>query len=95
MAITWQFITYPGVLSGGGGGGGSVTWANYAPTGAINNVNTSFTLTGTPSDVNTFQLFQDGLLLDAPANYSLSGTTITMVVAPNFGQTLWVYYRSA
>lgn len=86
------FATYPG--GGGGGGGGTVTWANQAPVGAINNANLIFTIASAPVDTATLEVFQDGLLLYPGVDYNFAGTTITMTVAPNFGQTLWAYYRS-
>lgn len=90
-----QFISYGG--GGGSGGGSSVTWTNEAVSGVVNGVNTTFTITSAPTDVGTLELFLDGLLQypGALLDYTLTGSTITMTVAPNFGQTLWAIYRSA
>lgn len=63
-----------------------------APTGAINNVNVTFTLSTAPTSLAAFELFQDGLLLIPVTDYSVSGTTITMVSPPMFGQTLYAVY---
>lgn len=63
------------------------------PTGAINGVNVTFTLGTAPTSLAAFSLYQDGLLLEPTADYSVSGTTITMVTAPNFGQTLYAVYN--
>lgn len=93
MATPFQFVSYPACLSGSGGGGGSVVWANETPAGVVNNVNVTFTILNAPSDVKTLEVFEDGLLLTPVTDYTFAGTTITMVVAPNFGQTLYAYYR--
>jgi hypothetical protein len=63
------------------------------PTGTVNGVNVTFTVSQTPTSAGAFQLFLDGLLLDLTTHYTRSGVTITMVTAPNFGQTLRAVYR--
>ena len=69
---------------------GSVLNFNFAsevPSGVINGVNVTFTIANTPIS-GSFKLYRDGLRLRAPTDYSISGTTITMVSAPVFGQRL-------
>lgn len=49
------------------------------PSGTINGVNQTFTITNTPI-ANSFKLFQNGwLLTGGGVHYTLSGTTITYV----------------
>lgn len=91
MAV--QFVSYPAVLSGSGGGGGGVVWQNETPAGVINNANVIFNLSLVPFDPNTLELYQDGLLIRPGVDYNAAGAVITMTVAPNFGQTLYAYYR--
>lgn len=82
--------------SGIGGGGGSalfLDWVREAPSGAIDGANTSYSLTGTPAPTASLQLFQNGQLLEpAGADYTLSGTTITMATAPVTGDVLTACY---
>jgi len=65
------------------------------PAGAINNANTIFTLSTAPLLPSAFSLYQDGLLLTPVTDYSLAGSTITMVVAPNFFQSLYAIYTGS
>lgn len=62
------------------------------PSGLINGTNTGFTLANTPV-VGTEQVFLNGLLLDAAGeDYSISGTAITLISAPQSGDKLRVSY---
>jgi hypothetical protein len=63
------------------------------PSGTVNSSNTSFTLTYAPTSADSLSLYLDGLLLNLTTDYSVSGTTITMVVAPAFGQGLYATYQ--
>lgn len=67
-------------------------WKDEAPSGTINGSNTSFTLSETPIENDAVELFLDGLYLTPTTDYSISGTTITMVTAPALGQTLRASY---
>ena len=69
------------------------TETQETPAGAVNNANTAFTLAQTPISAGSFKLYLDGLLLDLTTHYTRAGTTVTMVTAPNFGQTLRANYR--
>lgn len=64
------------------------------PTGAINGLNTSFTLASTPV-AGSEHGYLNGLLLEAGAgnDYTISGATITMSVAPLTGEKLRFSYR--
>lgn len=63
-----------------------------APTGTVNGVNVTFSISSSPSEAKAVQLFQGGLMQRQGIDYTISGTTITMTTAPNFGQDLWAYY---
>jgi uncharacterized protein YoxC len=78
---------------------GSSPVANYtdseAPSGTIDGVNLAFTLANTPSPVSSLKLFKNGMLLQQPGDYTLSGSTITFVSAsaPQSGDAIVAYYR--
>lgn len=76
----------------GGGGGGMLNRISEAPTGLINNANSIFSISQLPAGAEYFDLYLDGLLLDVTTHYTRTGTTITMVTAPNFAQTLRAVY---
>ena len=82
----------------GGGGGSGVGGLNTAdfvareiPSGTINGINTIFTIDNTPTYLH---VYVNGLLQDeGPSNdYTISGTTLTMVVAPPTDSKLLVSY---
>lgn len=64
------------------------------PSGTINGSNTSFTLANTPVS-GTESVFLNGILQDAGAgnDYTISGTTITMLSAPLTGDKIRVNYN--
>lgn len=57
------------------------------PAGSINNSNVTFSITFAPLS-GSFKLYLDGIRLRNLVDYTISGTTITMIIVPNFGQTL-------
>jgi hypothetical protein len=67
------------------------------PTGAINGVNTVFTLSQSPSPGASLTVFLNGLRMSAGVDYTLSGTTITFASAsvPQTGDILLCSYRIA
>lgn len=65
-----------------------------APTGAINGVNTDFTLSSTPSPTSSLKVYQDGQLQQVTTDYTLAGTTITFVEAPVTDTILLIEYRT-
>lgn len=60
--------------------------------GVINGVNRTFTLTYNPStDLEFVEL--NGITEDEGVDYSMSGRTLTMTVAPSAGDTLKIRYQ--
>jgi len=65
------------------------------PSGTINGSNTSFTLANTPI-TGSVHLYKNGQLLSPTTDYTISGSTITMVIAPTSTphlDKLLAYYR--
>jgi hypothetical protein len=80
----------------GGGGGILPQYSdNETPSGAINGVNTVFTLVAAPSPATSLQLYLNGLRMDPLLDYVNSGSTITFVLAstPQAGDVLLATYR--
>lgn len=67
-------------------------WVDETPSGTINGSNTAFTLAQTPLENDSVELYQDGLKLTYTTDYTISGTSITMVTAPVVGQSLRANY---
>lgn len=75
-------------------------WANFSisstdvrnevPAGTVDGVNTIFTLSFTP--IQIIRLEQNGRPLRLTVDFTLSGTTLTLVEAPAFGQELDISY---
>lgn len=66
------------------------------PSGAINSINTAFTLANTPvGDIAVYMGLVSGILLSrvTPSAYSVAGATITFTTAPATGQAIIVDYR--
>jgi hypothetical protein len=78
---------------------GSIGSPNFAdeetPGGSINSSNTAFTLANAPSPAASLLLVLNGLVLQQGAgkDYTLSGSNITMAVAPSTGDVLLAWYR--
>lgn len=67
---------------------------NETPSGTVNGSNAVFTLAQTPNPVGSLQLFVNGQLLTAGGeDYTLSGTTVTMVTAPPTTSIINAFYR--
>jgi hypothetical protein len=68
-----------------------------SPTGTMNGVNTTFTLSQTPSPSASLTVFLNGLVMSAGVDYTLAGTTITFAAAsaPQTGDLLLCSYRIA
>jgi hypothetical protein len=65
------------------------------PSGTKNNSNVTFTLAGTPSPLASLQLYVGGLLMSpgTAGDYTLSGTVVTMAVAPTVNDSIYAFYR--
>lgn len=81
----------------GTGSGGGLTSSNFVyhetPSGSINGSNTIFSLANTPI-VGKIDIYRNGLLQNEGSgnDYTISGTTITFVTAPEVGDVLLVNY---
>jgi hypothetical protein len=91
-AITWQRIP---TTSGG------LSESNFVDQetvgGTINGVNTAFTLANTPISTASVHLYCNGILMRSGASndYTISGSSITMLTAPISGDFLCATYRKA
>lgn len=65
----------------------------YAPTGTIDGANTDFTLTSTPSPAASLKVYRGGALQSLTEDYTVSGTTITFLIAPVVGEIIKVEHR--
>lgn len=65
------------------------------PVGTKNSTNVTFTLAGTPTPTASLQLYVGGLLMSpgSAGDYTLSGTVVTMAVAPGANDAIYAYYR--
>ncbi len=88
------YAKYSGGLGGGGGGGGGGTFVQEAPTGAVDGGNVTFSLSTPPTANANVLLWLDGIVQyqGIGLDYTISGVTITMAVAPALNQTLWAFY---
>ena len=66
---------------------------NETPTGAINGSNTSFTLASDPNPDSSLEVWVNGQKLAVTEDYSLSGDTLTTVIAFPTGTILKCNYR--
>jgi hypothetical protein len=68
---------------------------DQVPSGAINGVNTMFSLANTPAPAASLTLYLNGIELGPGTDYALSGSAITFNSAslPQTGDTLIAYYR--
>lgn len=83
-----------GLFGGGGGGGGSTTFFQEQPSGTVDGVNVTFSLVNPPTASVNLLLWLDGVVQyqGISLDYTVSGSTITMAVAPTSPQTLWAFY---
>lgn len=69
---------------------------NETPSGSINGSNTGFTLANTPNTnvTNNVELYLNGVMLEPGSgnDFTVSGTSITMLFAPASGDKLRAYY---
>ena len=62
------------------------------PTGIINGVNKIFTLSETPSDMNSVIVVLDGVVQYNTIDFSVTGNVITFVEAPASGSSIFVFF---
>src|SRR3990167_2623323 len=75
------------------GGGGMGNWITEAPSGTINGVNTSFTITnGVAGGGRAIILLYNGQVQEYTNHFTVSGKTITMLFAPETGTYLFAMY---
>lgn len=82
----------------GSGGGLLPSFSDgEAPAGAVNGVNSAFTLNFAPSPAASLILFRNGVLMKQGVDYSLSGASITFFLGslPQAGDVLFASYRYA
>lgn len=67
---------------------------NIVPSGSVNDSNVTFTLPSNPNPDSSLELRLNGVILKSGAgnDFTLSGTTITMAVAPATGDVLTASY---
>lgn len=66
---------------------------NEEPTGAVNDVNVTFTLAAAPSPAGSLQLYIDGIMKTGGGkDYSLSSATVTMQFPPATGSIIRCFY---
>jgi hypothetical protein len=73
-------------------GGGTLTRFQEQAAGAYDGVNVTFTLSNAPFSDVYLQLYRNGVFLDLNTDYSISGSIITMAVAPTTNQRLQAVY---
>ncbi len=84
--------------SSGGASSGTGTFVdNETPTGAVDGVNTQFTLNAAPSPASSLTLFRNGILQSPGADYNVSSAAITFAggSTPQPGDRLLATYRTA
>jgi hypothetical protein len=80
----------------GTGGGVAPSFSDgETPAGAVNAINTTFTLNFSPSPAASLTLFRNGLVMKQGTDYSLSGAVITFLngSVPQIGDGLVASYR--
>lgn len=83
-----------GYLSPYGAAAGPQFADDETPAGAIDGVNTVFTLARAPSPAASLLLYLNGIVQrPAGADYTLAGNSITFNAAPQIGDNLEAWYR--
>jgi len=82
-----------GKMGSSGGGGGMGNWITESPSGATNDLNTTFTLTNSvASKDKAIILLYQGQVLEWGNQFTISGRTITTQFVPETGTTLFAMY---
>lgn len=83
------------IINNGAATGATSMILNESPTGLINGINDSFTLTNTPSPSTSLMLFINGQLITQTTDYTLATNTITFDTSavPMIGDILLATYQ--
>ncbi len=87
-----QLQVYDGGAWVSAGGYTPPTEIQEVPTGTIDGVNDTFTLSQTPTGNASVKIYLDGLFQRQGTDYTLSGVTVTFAAAPSTGQTIDANY---
>lgn len=63
------------------------------PSGSINGVNKIFTLDFSPTPTTSLEIYKNGFLSSPTEDYTLSGNTVTFIIAPIVNTILIMFYR--
>lgn len=63
-----------------------------SPSGDIDGVNDTFTLSTAPHSSKSVKLYLNGLILAQSQDYTVNGQTITMAEPPQTGQEIYAFY---
>lgn len=72
---------------------GTFFYRNETPVGTINGSNTDFTLEETPNPTTSLEVTVNGSEMSLTEDYTLSGDTLSLIIAPPTGSILKVDYR--
>ena len=67
-------------------------WTQETPSGDIDGVNTTYTITYEPLETDAVQVFKNGIVQRLTDDYTFSGTTVTFVDAPATASDIRVHY---
>jgi hypothetical protein len=79
-------------VPGSPSGGGSVNFVRETPAGTLNGTNKVFTLTYAPSPTGSLVVYLNGVEQVPTTDYTISGATITFIVAPKTGDLIIAQY---
>ncbi len=72
--------------------GASVFVDGETPSGLVNDTNTVYTLASTPV-VGSVKVYLNGMRMKVTEDYTISGTTLTFLIAPATGDNILIDYR--
>lgn len=67
-------------------------FVNETPSGTVNGVNATFTLSFAPNEPVSVSVFLNGILQRETTDYTLTGTSLVFVTAPALGQDVRTTY---
>jgi hypothetical protein len=95
-SLNLQLTTLAATVTTLGAGASSILFIDAeTPAGAINSLNSTFSLTQAPAPASSLSVYENGLLLLSAVDFSLAGASITFATGhlPQTGDTLEAYYR--